>query len=235
MDNYYVLVTGSGATSRANLEALMEDHYYANGQKGILVLAFKDAPSQGQVFAAQLAKDKSKEVIIFATESARYDGLPSASTTMTDTPLQGAIDLMKGNKASAFILWSDDDQECLSTLVKCKEAGIPCFDLTDGLNAVNPSEGAAETVAPSIPKQEQVKKKEDEEDGADEAEEDDLEEDEEEEEESDFMEDLYFGVQALAKIFAQALIEELASTKTEIVPEDKTTDTPKKPSKGSKA
>jgi hypothetical protein len=235
MDNYYVLVTGSGATSRANLEALMEDHYYANGQKGVLILAFKEAPSQGQVFAAQLAKDKSKDIIIFATESARYDGLPSASTTITDTPLQGAVDLMKGNKASAFILWSDDDQECLSTLVKCKEAGISCFDLTDGLNAVNPSEGATESATPSIPKQEQVKKKE-EFYGEDEAEEDDLEEDEEEdEEESDFMEDLYFGIQALAKIFAQALIEELAATKVEIIPEDKPADTPKKPSKGSKA
>jgi hypothetical protein len=59
MANYTVILTGSGTTSRANVEALMSDHYYANGENGTLILAFNSKPSQGQVWAAQQAKQQN--------------------------------------------------------------------------------------------------------------------------------------------------------------------------------
>ena len=41
MDKYYVIVAGSGSTSRANLEALMEDHFYAHVDDGVVVLPYR--------------------------------------------------------------------------------------------------------------------------------------------------------------------------------------------------
>ena len=108
---YYVLIAGNGTTSRANLDALMEDHYYANGADGTLVMAYKNKPSQGQVFAAQLARDKSKEIIIFAEDSAQFEGVPGGvNFTESKNPIQDAVKHIKGEKAVAFILWDDEDE-----------------------------------------------------------------------------------------------------------------------------
>jgi len=60
MTKYSVVMLGTGATSRANVEALMSDHYYANGEEGTLILAFnsktKPRPSMGCT-ARKAAKD----------------------------------------------------------------------------------------------------------------------------------------------------------------------------------
>jgi len=42
MSKYFVIVAGNGATSRANIEALMEDYYYAGGDGGTLLLPYTD-------------------------------------------------------------------------------------------------------------------------------------------------------------------------------------------------
>ena len=138
MDKYYVLVAGNGNTSRANLEALMEDHYYANGANGVLVLAFNKKPSQGQVFAAQLAKDKNIDILVFNTEE-DAEGIPSCSVTVVDNPILSAAAHIKKGKSTAFLLWSDEDMECLNALAYCNEVKVPCFDLTDGLNKLTSS------------------------------------------------------------------------------------------------
>jgi hypothetical protein len=217
MDKYYVIVAGNGVTSRANLEALMEDHFYANGEHGVVVLPYKDKPSQGQLFAAQLAKDKNKHIIVYTT-SGKFEGIP------TSTIVEGDAATAKKNfikeKVVAFLLWDDEDSESVNILADLE--GIECFDLTDGLNKLVPSSGLR-IVEPSIPTQEQLtikaevpsaeeEEEEDEEDFSD-VEEEDLDEDEE------IMENLYYGVQAIAQIFAQALVEAMA-------------DSPEKPLKG---
>ena len=220
MDKYYVIVAGNGVTTRANLEALMEDHFYANGEHGVVVLPYKDKPSQGQIFAAQLAKDKNKDIIIY-TKSGNFNGIPTSTMVDGDTTTVSK-DFIKENTV-AFLLWDDEDSESANLLADLQ--GIECFDLTDGLNKILPSKGLR-IVEPLIPIQEQDIPKE--KPSAKEEEEDDEEEtdfsdsDEEEDLDEEIMENLYYGIQAIAQIFAQALVEAMA-------------DTPGKPLKGPEA
>lgn len=133
MDNYYVLVIGNGRTSRANTDALMEDYYYANGKNGTLVLAFEGRPSEGQIYAAQLAKDKNIDIVVFNTKL-DAPGLPACSVIENDNPVAGAVDHIKGKKSAVFFLWDGSDSDALN---QCLEANIPAFDLTEGLNSLN--------------------------------------------------------------------------------------------------
>lgn len=203
MDKYYVLVAGNGNTSRANLEALMEDHYYANGANGVLVLAFNKKPSQGQVFAAQLAKDKNIDILVFNTEE-DAEGIPPCSVTVVDNPILSAAAHIKKGKSTAFLLWSDEDMECLNALAYCNEVKVPCFDLTDGLNKLTSAKNikADESIsdAPEVETLEDVE--EDPEDDIDE-------EDEEMEEEDEIYESVYYGLEAFAKMLAKAIVAEL--------------------------
>jgi hypothetical protein len=215
MDRYYVLVTGNGVTTRANLEALMEDHYYANGPKGILVLAFNGKPSQGQVFAAQMAKDKGLEILVWNTKE-DAEGLPPCTVVQSDNPLMSAVAYIEDDKAIAFVLWSDEDQISHDTLAICKEVGVKCFDLTDGLNPLIPSDEIKYEKPVPVPKPEVEVEEEDENP------EDDLDEDDEDmDEEDEVFEAVFFGLEALAKMIAKAVVAEL--------------DASKKPQKGSKA
>jgi hypothetical protein len=211
VDKYYVIVAGNGVTTRANLEALMEDHFYANGEHGVVVLPYKDKPSQGQIFAAQLAKDKNKDIIVY-TKSGNFNGVPTSTMVEGDAATAGKDFI--NEKTVAFLLWDDEDSDSANLLADLK--GVQCFDLTDGLNKIGPSEGVR-IVEPVIPEQEQVSAKkeklnveeEEEEDGEEESEFADN-EDEEEDLDDEVMENLYYGVQAIAQIFAQALVEAMA-------------------------
>jgi hypothetical protein len=223
VDKYYVIVAGNGVTTRANLEALMEDHFYANGEHGVVVLPYKDKPSQGQIFAAQLAKDKNKDIIIY-TKSGNFNGIPTSTMVDGDTATVNK-DFIK-EKTVAFLLWDDEDSESANILADLK--GIKCFDLTDGLNQIGPSEGAR-IVEPLIPTQEQdipkekpSAKEEEEEDDEEETDFSDSEDEEGEDLDEEVMENLYYGIQAIAQIFAQALVEAMA-------------DAPGKPLKGPEA
>ena len=203
MDNYYVLVTGNGKTSRANIEALLEDHYYKNGKPGTIVVAYETKPTPEQVYAIQFSKDKEKEILLFTTENGRFDGAPSASVELSSDPLSSAVDFLRGLKASAFLLWSDEDSGCQTSLALCKDAGIPCFDLTEGLLPLTPSDDLKPVAAPVIPKQEILDKDEEDED------EDEEEEDEEDEEEYEEVDDVYYGLEALAKFIAKEVSKEV--------------------------
>lgn len=205
MDKYYVLVVGKGQTSRANLEALMEDHYYANGPDGILVLAFKDKPSQGQMFAAQLAKDKSKEVVIFAPEGANFTGIGTASITNDANPLESAIKFVSKEKSSIFVLWDDEDTDCQNTVSLCNDLKINCYDLTDGLNQIKSSGKVEIAKEPSIPVQEQIPLIVTEDFEYEEEDEEEIEEVEDDE----LTDEIYFGIQALVKAIAKAVVAEL--------------------------
>jgi hypothetical protein len=208
MSKYFVIVAGNGATSRANIEALMEDYYYAGGDGGTLLLPYTEKPSQGQVFAAQYSKDNGKDIVIFAPEGATYDSIPSSSVVLTTEPFAAAADEAKGNNPSAFILWADEDNDSQVILTYCRDANIPCFDLTNGLGPLTATEDAVPITTPVVPKQEQVTQPVVEEEEDDEEEEGDEEEYEEDEEEMEDLDGLYEGVEAVARIFAKVLIEE---------------------------
>jgi len=216
MEKYFVIVGGNGETSRANIEALMEDYYYANGNEGFLVLPYKLKPSQGQVFAAQYAKDKHKDILIFAPEDATHEGIPAASMNVTIKPFEEAASKLKSSRTSAFILWDDEDQDSQHILAVCKENDVPCFDLSDGLAPISAAPDIKAIKEPEFPKEEVIEKKEapivqeEEEDYEDE--EEDWEDDEEEDEVED-MENLHQGIEAIARIFAKVFIEELEKAK----------------------
>lgn len=220
MDKYYLLVAGNGATSRANIEALLEDHYYANGDNGVVVMPIVGNPTTSQVFVAQYTKEKNKEVVYVATEESNLTNLPTGSMVIDPQPIQKSVEIIVGEKASGFLLWSDEDDICLNTLAECKKANIKCFDLTDGLLPVEPSENIKAVTPTEFPKQEVVSKEEEEEEDGEEEEEsgdeeDDDEEYEDDEEEAESLENLYAGVEEIARIFARAFKEEFSRNDTE--------------------
>lgn len=209
MEKYYVLVAGNGATSRQNVEALMEDHYYVKGDKGVVVIPVSKTPTQAQVFVAQYAKDKNKEIVVVAPEDATLNGFPPASLIHDKDPIGKAVEIMVGEDATAFLLWDDADSDSLSALASCKQAGIKCLDLTNGLAEISPADDIQQPKKVEFPPAEQVTESED--DDGEEAEDDgDEEEDEyeEDEEEAEDLEDIYAGVEAIARVFARVLVEE---------------------------
>jgi hypothetical protein len=134
MDKVYVLIAGTGVTSRANLEALVEDYFYAKNKEAVLLLAFDKTPSQGQIFAAQYAKDKGKDVVIFCQEGANVASFPSASFTNSKTPV---LDALKNfYEATVMLLWDDSDANCLAALEFCNENNLKPHNLCEGLTLI---------------------------------------------------------------------------------------------------
>lgn len=201
---YYVIVAGGGETSRANVEALMEDHYYAKGEEGVLVLPVINAATQAQIFAAQYSKEKNKEIVIFSNIPADFPGMPQATVYQTDNPIEESCKNFIGEDVVAFILWSDEDTLSQSLLSTYTSKNIKCFDLTDGLTPISAVADIQPVKEPEFPQLELDLPGED-------VEEDEYEEDEDEEEYEESGEDdeLYFGIQAFIKVLAKAVAEEL--------------------------
>jgi ABC-type Zn2+ transport system substrate-binding protein/surface adhesin len=116
-----------------------------------------------------------------------------------------------------FLLWDDEDKDCLNALAYAKEAGITCLDLTDGLNALTASEGIKADKPISVPEAEESPEEEyetEEEDEADETDESDEEDEEDEsDEEDELYEEVYLGLEAIAKLIAKAVVAELNASK----------------------
>ena len=212
MDKYYLIVAGAGETSRANIEALIEDYIYANGQDVIFVLPYEKKPSQGQIFAAQLAKDKSKDILLFCREDANYEGIPSSSVSHSDRPFDSACAKLKGVKSVAFVLVDDESQNTNKILAVFQEYNVPTFDLTEGLVPIkfNPKSLEEPEEEPAeMPAAEVIEEDEPEEEEYEEDEEDDIEDFEESIEADELVEDALYGLQALAKLIAKEVVAEL--------------------------
>jgi len=204
---YYILVAGNGNTTRANVEALIDDHFIANGDEGTLVLAFESTPTQGQKWAAQFAKDNNKKTITYSLKEHNTLECPRTSAVISDTPFEEAVKDIAGKNSVGFLLWDDEDMESAEVLRLCKNAGIKCFDLTTGLYEITPADNIEQEVAPIIPLMErlseaEVLKEEPQE------EDEDVEEDEEEVEEVGVEETLTDAVTFIAQIFARELAAE---------------------------
>jgi hypothetical protein len=150
MDKLYVLVTGNGTTSRANLEALLEDYFFKKNTEVVLVLSYSALPSQGQIFAAQFAKDKSKDILVFAPNDSSLKDIPGSSFTVSSHPINEATVFIKG-AGKAFILWNPSDSDCTQTLEQCNAMGIPAHDLTTGLVSLSSKDSVkAEPVVEAV-------------------------------------------------------------------------------------
>lgn len=220
-DKLYILIAGTGETSRANVEALLEDTMYTHKNNVAFVLVYNKNATQGHKFVAQLAKDKSNDIILFANEDANFEGIPGATFNDSDEPVKDALKFLKGKKAEAYLLWNDEDERMIATVNDCHKAKVKAFDLTDGLVPLEKIDQEP-TPAPTMPEIETMVKEdeEDEEDISDFSDEED-----EEDDEPDIEDDLYYGVNALVKAIARAVVEELRNT-----PED----APKKAQKAPK-
>lgn len=210
---YSVVLAGNGETSRANVEALMDDHHYANGESGNLVIAFNERPSQGQVWAAQLGNQRKLEVVVFSKPGAFLDNISHASLIETGTPIKDAVAKFKGDSTKAFLLWSDEDPDCLDALAFCKNSSVPVYDLCEGLSEIVPAKDIKPSAEePKMPEIESTTKT---------SEELEFEKDEEEEEEDDEEEyddevdEIYAGIEALAELIANKVVSKWGEFKTE--------------------
>jgi len=136
-NEYFVLVTGNGESSRANIEALMEDHYYAKGAGGTLVLAYETSPTKSQTLAAQYAKVCDKDIMVFCCEDAQTAGIPGASQYTSAEPIKDSVSFIEGKDSTAFFLWDEQDDQCFSALKYCLDQKIQAFNLCDGLVPLN--------------------------------------------------------------------------------------------------
>lgn len=204
---YSVLVAGSGETSRANVEALMEDHYHANGDNGLVVIAFDKRPSSGQIWAAQVASSKNLDVLIISPPDCSFDGVPRSSYIESLTPYKTAVDSLVNGEA--FILWSDDDPASMEVLAECKAAGIPAGDLCNGLVEIIPASDLEVEGPTEFPKLEELVTSPTVFSEPEEAEdEEELEDDEEEEDDP-----VYGALLILADYIADAVVERLKDRK----------------------
>lgn len=205
-----VILAGNGETSRANVEALLDDHYYASGDGLRLIIAFNQRPSQGQVWASQLYNQRKLDIIVYSRPNAFLDSITHATLVESDTPIQDAVNKFKGPDTDAFILWSDEDPDSLDALAFCKEVGIRAYDLSDGLSEITPTTDIKpSTPEPVMPKVESSTK------SAEEVEydEDEAEIDEDEEDYDEAVDEIYAGIEALVELIANRVVEKLGAEK----------------------
>jgi hypothetical protein len=215
MGKYSVVMTGSGATSRANVEALMSDHYYANGEEGTLVLAFNSKPSQGQVWAAQQAKQQKIDVVVYANAGAFLDSISHATMVETPKPIDESIKAFK--ESDVFILWSDEDPDCSDVLSVCKTYGLPSYDLCDGLAVITAADEIARSTTPAMPASEASTEKtpvvvEEDEEDYEEPEDEEVEEGEEEEYDA-AVDDIYAAIDGFIDLIVDRLAKKLKEDK----------------------
>ena len=128
MEKQIVIIAGAGKTTRANIEALMDDHYYAVKNQAVLHFPNEEL-SEAQTWAKQHAESCGIEVI---------DSVPA------------------GRDVVAFLLWSDEDPVCQDMLFLADEQGFDAYDLTHGLCKIDINPGVTKVTEPEIPALEMV-------------------------------------------------------------------------------
>lgn len=211
--NKHVLVLGSGESSRANVEALLDDYFFSEKDKSVIVLAFNRQASQGQIFAAQFAKDNEHELVIFANEGFISAGLPQATVTHSKNPVSDAIKEVADVEAVVFMLWSDEDMETANIIKAVADANVAAFDLTDGLTHIDVSKNIQKVEEPKMPESEATTANKEHPSflEQDEGEEGEL----DEEELSDEVFAIAESLQLFAKVVAKEVVKELKKEKSD--------------------
>jgi hypothetical protein len=133
MGSKHLVVAGNGETTRVNVEALLEDYFRGNGKDFILLLPFKDRPSQGQVWAHQLASELDISTTVIAPEGAVLMSITSSSLVNDPDPIKATVDAVLGEWATAFMFWDEADVFTASLHSSLKGASVPSYDLCKGL------------------------------------------------------------------------------------------------------
>lgn len=133
MGSKHLVVAGNGETTRVNVEALLEDYFRGNGKDFILLLPFKDRPSQGQVWAHQLASELDISTTVIAPEGAVLMSITSSSLVNDPDPIKATVYAVSGEWATAFMFWDEADVFTASLHSSLKDASVPSYDLCKGL------------------------------------------------------------------------------------------------------
>lgn len=110
-----IAVIGNAKSTRANVEALITDMADAMDSVAIATV-YNEKQSDGQVWAQQLAQDKS---------------IPWVAYDKND--YKTLLKEHKENEIKFFILWDDEDPECQLAASVAQENSIIAYDLTNGL------------------------------------------------------------------------------------------------------
>jgi hypothetical protein len=193
----YTLIVGSGKTSRTNVEALLDDYFYINKKDILILLPVVSSPSEGQIYAAQYAKDKDIDVLVSAPLNTSLAGLPSANLMDSDNPIAdifAAYDTTK-DIVDVLILWDDDDPLCTEALAWAKKMGVQAQDLTNGMIAITPADDLQVPDAVNIPEQETLVGE--------------FTDDDEDEDDADDTDDLYEALATIVRYITPLLIQEM--------------------------
>jgi len=153
------LIVGSGKSSRANIEALLDDYFYMNKKDVLVILPVVSAPSEGQIFAAQYTKDSGIQLLVSARQDVSLTGLPSATLVDAENPVAEVFANLQNSKDAVdiLILWDDDDPACTEALAWAKKLGTQALDLTNGMIAITPADDLEVPAVVLIPEQESLK------------------------------------------------------------------------------
>lgn len=103
-----IVVVGNGKTSRENVEALIDDYFYANPEMTLYTYNL-GRPSEGQVWAIQYAEEKG----------------------IKHTHIK---EVQPMENMAFFVLFDENDNDSLVAVeAAVVEIGAPAFDLTNGL------------------------------------------------------------------------------------------------------
>jgi hypothetical protein len=189
-----IIIVGNGETTRANVEALIDDYIYANPEV-VIYITVESAISEGQIWAAQYAVDKEVKVIAYMTEGAKLTGLPLEVTRQnSNNPVQEACKI--NEEIVAFMLWEDEDVECLNAMAELQSNDVDVLDLTNGLVKISSENPIKKVEKPKIPEQELLPEPEPEVETSDEGDE--------------YEDPLYEAIRTVAEIFAEELAKKLA-------------------------
>lgn len=154
----YIVIAGSGKSSRNNTEALLEDYLQANPDCTLVVPACDNGFSLTQIHAAQFFMFKEKSVLAVLREDGE-EVIESSEVVEVDTEeevLPKALSYLKKQKDGLFIAWNDDDPLSANTLLAATTSGIKAYDLTNGLMEITPSKDIASFDEPNIPEEEKI-------------------------------------------------------------------------------
>lgn len=147
MGSKFIVVVGDGETTRNNVEALIADFFYDKSKDYILLLPFRDRPSQGQIWAHQIFQDLGMPTTALAPETATVFNLGSSSLNTVLDPMAASIEAVTGEESHVFALITEDNKTDLTGFI---EAQVPCYNLCMGLMAINAVEAAQRPIEAKI-------------------------------------------------------------------------------------
>ena len=194
-----IAVIGNGKTSRANVEALLNDTIESFDETYI-ALIYDKTPSEGVVWAKQYSDSKS---ITYK----EYSGLDFSNFVIDN----------KDRETKFFILWDDEDFECVEAIRCSQENSFAAFDLTNGLVSIKSitkdiKPRTAPAVMPEVETKVNINIKDEGKSASNfvkitvhEDEEEDYDEEDDDEEEYESSDIILEAVEEIAKIFAVAI------------------------------